>query len=320
MIWTVKKILLLWYTINENFGDVLIYNTIKDYLEKNNCICDYIDVGRPCIEIVQKANYYDFLLFAGGGIIERYVPNVIRYFKEDYEVLKVPYGIIGLSIGKFNYSEYSETIRFWIEKSEFFYTRDEYSAMILNKIGGSDKVKNGVDIVWANESIWKMTRKQSNEVGINVRDVPYVDIYPDIDWREIKKIVNENNISIQIPDESGQEIAGLAKYDYNINEVIKQISRCGIIVAMRYHVILVAAILGVPSIPIAYCNKVHELSLQLKLNEYEVDVAHVSNVNDYIKRMQNEYDSVKKKIADNSLLMRENAQVILKNVVEIING
>ena len=75
--------------MNENFGDVLIYNTVREFLETKGCICDYMDVGEPCIKIIQKANEYDFLLFTGGGIIERYVPNVIRYFEEDIIKLKV---------------------------------------------------------------------------------------------------------------------------------------------------------------------------------------------------------------------------------------
>ena len=123
-----KKVLLLWYTINNNFGDVLIYETVKDTLETSGLEVSYIDVGNPCKDIFYEANKHDFLLFAGGGIIERYVPNVIRYFQEDFDELTVPYGVIGLSIGGFDYTKYKDQIGFWVRNAEFFYTRDEYSA------------------------------------------------------------------------------------------------------------------------------------------------------------------------------------------------
>jgi polysaccharide pyruvyl transferase WcaK-like protein len=165
-----KKVLLLWYTINSNFGDVLIYETVKEALETSGMEVSYIDVGKPCREIFCEANKHDFLLFAGGGIIERYVPNVIRYFKEDYEDLTVPYGIIGLSIGGFDYIKYKEQIGFWVQNAEFFYTRDEYSAEYLNRLSSTNKVVEGVDIVWANNQIINNVGRMFK--GSNVRDVP----------------------------------------------------------------------------------------------------------------------------------------------------
>ena len=315
-----KKILLLWYTINQNFGDVLIYDTVKKYLEKYDCKCDYMDVGQPCNKIVKKANEYDFLLFAGGGIIERYVPNVIRYWKEDYGELKIPYGVIGLSIGTFNYDDYFSSISFWIEKASFFYTRDDYSARKLNDIYGKTKVKSGVDVVWANENIKKKTYKNKSYMGINIRNVPYLDVNKDINWKELQNIISHNNISIQIPDESGIIIEGLKQQTYDINNVIDQISKCKMIIAMRYHIILVCAIMGIPCIPISYCNKVHELSQQLNINEYEVQLSQIHLINEKIKSMQSNYDCVKNKILKNATSMKAESLKMLEIISnKIIN-
>src|SRR5699024_765147 len=90
-----------------------------------------MEVSSPCEAILKKANENDYLIFAGGGIIERYIPNVIRYFKEDFSLLKVPYGVVGLGVGSFDYSQYKEELKFWIENAKFFYTRDEYTTQRL---------------------------------------------------------------------------------------------------------------------------------------------------------------------------------------------
>lgn len=306
--------------MNENFGDVLIYNTVREFLETKGCICDYMDVGEPCIKIIQKANEYDFLLFTGGGIIERYVPNVVRYFEEDIIKLKVPYGVIGLSIGTFDYSKYLDSISCWIKNATFFYTRDYYSAQKLNRMCGIEKVKVGVDVVWANKRIYKQSNICKMDNGICVRNVPYLDIEEDMDWRELKEIIIKNSVTIQIPDESQIAIDGLKQYTYSINEVINQISKCKIIIAMRYHVVLVAALMGIPTIPIVYCNKVHELSSQLNLNKYEVNVSQIGMITDKILDIQRNYNSIK-----NSLLQRTEYLInysfdILENITrDIIN-
>ncbi len=88
-----KRVLTLYYAEGNNFGDDLIYLTCKNALEKRGMEVVPIMGGTPCIEVIRQANECDFLLFAGGGIIEGYVPNVIRWLKEDYHEMKVPYAV-----------------------------------------------------------------------------------------------------------------------------------------------------------------------------------------------------------------------------------
>ena len=89
---------------------------------------------------------------------------------------------------------------------------------------------------------------------------------------------------------------------------------------MRYHVVLVAALMGIPTIPIVYCNKVHELSSQLNLNKYEVNVSQIGMITDKILDIQRNYNSIK-----NSLLQRTEYLInysfdILENITrDIIN-
>ena len=47
---------------DDNFGDVLISQTIKDYLEKYDCVVEDHEVGDYWENIVKHANECDFLL------------------------------------------------------------------------------------------------------------------------------------------------------------------------------------------------------------------------------------------------------------------
>lgn len=286
-----KRVLLLWYTINNNLGDVLIYETVKKALETQGIETGYMDVGEPCNKILEEANKYDFLLFAGGGIIERYIPNVIRYFEEDYAILKVPYGVIGLSIGAFNYEKYEHQIRFWTENAQFFYARDDYTANYLNRLCHCDHVVHGVDVVWANQRICTAHGIKQDGIGINVRDVPYKDIQDDMDWTKLKSIIKKLNINTIIPDESDQSIKENL-YDeeqrekYTVDSAIRSIQKCRILIAMRYHVVLIAVANGIPVVPITYCQKVGEIAKQVGLEKYALKIEELDNLEDIFERMK----------------------------------
>lgn len=166
-----KKVLLLWYQEGDNFGDILLYRTTRDFLSDLDIMVVSCEVGSPCIDVFEKANKTDFLLFAGGGIIEG-IPSVIKYFEEDYKLLKVPYGVIGLGVSCFDYTNYSQQLRFWIENAKFFYVRDDYSANRLMKYTKLNNIKSSADCVFWNKELVKYGNALGGEIGINLRDIP----------------------------------------------------------------------------------------------------------------------------------------------------
>lgn len=320
-----KKVLLLWYTINRNFGDVLIYRTVKTVLEEYNMQTGYMDVGEPCHKIFAEANKYDFLLFAGGGIIERYIPNVIRHFKEDFDELKVPYGIIGVSIGRFDYKGYKESLKFWIEEAEFFYTRDRYSAEYLNELCDTNKVTESVDVVWGNRKICNNELLRKSLKGVNIRDVPYLDIQNDLNWNELKNITKRLQMDCTISDESDQNLKvklfeNERPVSYNTETTLKQIWSCKFIIAMRYHVILVAAANGIPVIPIAYCSKIVELAKQLGIEKYVVEIDKINEIESKFNELQMYAEQEEKCLKENYIKMRETANFILNKICKIIKN
>ena len=263
-----KKVLVLWYSIDCNLGDYYIYDTVKNYLEEWGYACIDMDVGLPHEKIAKVASRCDFLWFAGGGIIERGMPDIILQFEKFHKLSRrIKYGITGLSIGAFDYSDKKSSLSYWINNALFFYTRDNYSADELNRIIESNGAHSSVDVVFASDAEKSYLNNTINyDVGINFRDVPYPDLTGDIEWDEWSKSVNTLDTSvIGIPDQ--YDFSNMVEFDvgsdYSPQKALEVISKCDIVVAMRFHVVLFAAKMGKIPIPISYCPKVERLSEQL---------------------------------------------------------
>ena len=59
---------------NDNFGDTLIAETTSEILKKEGYVVVNHEIGGNPNDIILLSYECDFLLFAGGGIIERYIP------------------------------------------------------------------------------------------------------------------------------------------------------------------------------------------------------------------------------------------------------
>ncbi len=293
-----KKVLLLWYFEEDNFGDILLYRTTRNFLADHNIETISYEVGQPCVDIIHEANKTDFLLFAGGGIIESGVPNVIKYFKEDYSLLHVPYGVIGLGVSDSDYSQYEEQIRFWIENAQFFFVRDEYSQNRLINLTGLSRVICSADCVTHNREILKYGQSIGNHVGINVRDLPFKNKTGDFDIEVLRNIYRECKITRVIPDASEEQwnkfegienLQLLNRFRYmdrseRVEAIVNELRECEFVIGMRYHVILVSAMLGIVPIPIVYHEKVRSLVSSLGLDDLSVELNEIDKIPEmYIK-------------------------------------
>ena len=179
-----KKALVLWYTVDLNLGDFYIFETVKAYLLNWGYLVDDMDVGLPWKVLAKKAKKYDLLWFAGGGIIERGVPDVISNFYIFHKTSKfVNYGITGLSIGEFNYDRYKDSFSYWVNEAQFFYSRDKFTASTLNFYAQTSKVVESVDVVFAYNN-WSIKSSSDNYIGVNFRDLPYIDLSGEFNWEK----------------------------------------------------------------------------------------------------------------------------------------
>ena len=328
-----KKILILWYTINDNFGDVLLFHTEKKWFEERGYSVDFEEVGKHCDYLLPKANKYDFLLFAGGGIIERHVPNVIRYFKEDLHMLKVPYGVMGLSVGEFFHKEHIETLKCFAENAVFFYTRDEYTATYFNTLCQRNIAKYSADVVFSYYGFNKYKTHIPTMYGINIRNVPYPDLSGDLDWKLVDDIVMQENISLLIPDESEvhkcldsikisnqiyenyKALSAIDKAELTLNEI----SKCEIVIAMRFHVVLSAAMIeNIIPIPITYCPKVDRLSEQLGISELALNINELHKLPEILSYTKNNKNEILRTIRKNVIRMKARADKMFYEIETIM--
>ena len=329
-----KKVLLLWYMQGGNFGDLLIADTVRTFLRSLGINTTDCDVGVPCKDVMEIANSCDFLLFVGGGIIERYIPNVIRYFRDDYHLLNVPYGVMGFGMGTFDYSEYAEQLRFWVRNASFFFVRDAHTRDYLNNLIGQDVAIFSADCVFANKNLTGIHEiSSSNSIGVNIRSLPYKDITGDFNWNEIREMVRACDCSVFIPDsdddfwQAAEELLDIKipkrKYDLltsneKIQATIKELRLCKFVVAMRFHIVLAAALLGVVPIPIAYCPKVAYLARQLGIEDLTVNINEIGMIPVVLEKAKNNRDFYVKVLSDNIEIMKKKATLMFDDVGNIL--
>lgn len=311
------RILLIVCLFESNFGDILIYLTVRSRLEKNGFIVDLYEVSQPLLtsNFFEKANNSDFILFAGGGIIERNAPDLIRHFDQIHHLLKAPYGIVGLSTGGFDYTPFARSLQMFADKAAFFFTRDTESVETFKKYGATRLPTAAVDVVFANEDI-RLLQHCGSDRTANFRNIPYLDVTGDIDWRAWSASLRQAGVQYLLKDCSDAHTQlGLP---ISNSDILTDIAHSGLVVAMRFHVILVAALLGVPTIPIAYCPKVRRLAEQLGLSSYCLDIHDQDRLDEIVRLLTDNKVATMRTVAINTTKLRETANNVLNKAVTAI--
>ncbi|MDD7021846.1 MAG: polysaccharide pyruvyl transferase family protein [Aeromonadales bacterium] len=320
-----RKIIILWYTIGNNFGDRLLYEVVKNKIEQHGYLCESCEIGVSYRELEKKLDNIDFIWFAGGGIIERGIPNIILNMdRVCRDFPNIRYGVTGLSIGDFDYSRRSEQLSFWVRNSTFFYTRDEYTEKTLNNISKSKIAKFSADVVFSSQLIKKYKKNAISPIlGVNFRNVPYIDLTGDLEWDqwsdEINQIAKKYSYGCSIiPDESSEQKRLINLNcnvpEYSVDSALSTIANSKIIVAMRFHVILVASMLGVPVIPINYCPKVGRLAHQLQIEKLLLEIHDFASLASKFSSLINSYDFYSKTLKNNSDRLRAKSEEMFDKI------
>lgn len=331
-----KRVLVLWYTADKNFGDYLIFKTVSDHLRDWGYECVDMDVGRPYRAIANAARKCDFVWFAGGGIIERGIPNIIRFFRKfRLFSLGVKYGITGLSIGDFDYQYAKKELRSWVRHSSFFYCRDDYTADYLNSISGSKKAVSSADVVFACD-LERMLKECGQEqpeapdegnvsgpfdLGVNFRELPYVDLSGEMNWTAWTDAILKSTANvIGIPDQ--YDCSGKIRVDYygqyTPENVLQCIEKCSTVLAMRFHVLLVAARMGKIPIPINYCPKVGRLAGQLGITDLVLGINDCEGLESAMQKIADNEDRYRKTAAEKVACYEAEAAKMFQTVKQCI--
>ena len=179
-----KKVLLVVCLYEHNFGDILIHQTVSQRLSRAGLTVDTVEVSQPLAasRLVERANASDFLYFVGGGIIERWAPEIIVRFPEVLPALEVPYGVVGLSAGAFDYAWLAPSLRAFADHATFFFTRDAETTETFRRAGARRLPHPGVDVVFARGPAPPQRDAGTRIVTGGFRNVPYPDVTGDLDW------------------------------------------------------------------------------------------------------------------------------------------
>jgi len=317
---TKVSVLLVVCLYENNFGDLLIYNTIRNKLELHGFAIDIVEISDSIdqSDFINKANNNDFIYFVGGGIIEKWAPEIIAKFDQYYSVITKPYGVIGLSCGDFfdNYKTMSTSLRLFSDKASFFFTRDRESVEVFKMCGATKLPISSADVVFANEFCTDY-RPLITYNTANFRNIPYTDVTGDIDWNGWSKVLKSIDVDSLINDCS--DAHNKLNIPISNRPIVFDIMNSHIIISMRFHIILVAAMLNIPAIPICYCPKVSRLASQLGLEDYALGIHDSHRLNAVYSAMERNYTAVKlmllKRVA---MLHMQSTQAINSSVVKIL--
>jgi len=312
-----NKVLLVVCLYENNFGDILIYKTIDKKLRNNGFDTEIVEISKSLNEskLIERANNSKFLYFVGGGIIERWAPEIIRYFDVLHKHLLVPYGVIGLSTGNFVYQDMYVSLKAFADKAMFFYTRDEDSILTFQKAGASKLPTAGVDVVFANADIAAFNR-YGNAISANFRNVPYPDVTGDIEWQKWSNALR--NIGVQFLIRDCSDTQQSLEIPINSDDELSAIRKSAFVVSMRFHVILVAALTGVLPVPINYCPKVRRLAKQLGIEEYCLELHDHHKLESIFTRLKSNENIVRKNLGTRISELRMKANEIIDDSIQLM--
>lgn len=310
-------VLLVVCLFENNFGDLLIYETVARKLKNAGFQTVTAEISKrlAAAKLIEQANCCDFLYFVGGGVIERWAPEVIRHFDVLHPQLQVPYGVVGIGTGEFDYTAFGDALKAFAERAAFFYTRDEESARPFKTAGATKLPVAGVDVVFANNTLVHLNRF-GDAIQASFRNVPYMDITGDLDWTAWGKALRRIGVTSLIWDcHSAQEQLGIPVSDAH---VLRQIAESRVIVAMRYHIILLASMMGVLTIPVVYCPKVMRLARQLGIEDYCLGLHDHDKLELTFQRLQANASALRRTIDARVADLRIQAEILMEDSVRIV--
>jgi colanic acid/amylovoran biosynthesis protein len=243
---------------------------------------------------------HDLLVYIGGSIfIEN--NNISEWVKEKnfYLNLSIPYYILGSNFGpykspkyiglvsdilgkskdvcfrdktsyelfkEFNSTRYATDIVFLADLSQYEIKKDK--TVIFSIIDCDELFDNKITIKYEQEII-NMTRKFIND-GYKVIYMSFCKY--EGDEIAIKRIVDNLDSSLICSVE-------IFSYDGNLEEALSVIARCEIIIATRFHAMILGFLFSKKVLPIAYSKKTIDVLNDLEFKGNVIDINNIDNFN-----------------------------------------
>jgi hypothetical protein len=309
---TKLNVLVLGYYGKLNAGDDLLMQAICYLFKDHNLMFSSWFPG------LSMLNNCDLILIGGGSI---WPGNTFFNLGDNLvKKLKTPYMIIGISTKHADKAVFKNN-QALIEQATLFLVRDNASKVVL---GNDSSIVQGTDLFWTMpfEVNRKMT-KVGFSIGFNIRmwnnDVS--------DYVEIANIVKRHGELIPFPMYFGSQIheSSASMSDVELFQALKvdnvplsfsvtALEHCHVMVAMRFHSVLMSVRTGIPTIGFDYHPKVKSFFQENGLSDYCISLDDLAGLSELISYIKLNYAEVCREFNDVScrlLIEGENTKSII---------
>ena len=244
------------------------------------------------------AQQYDVLIWGGGAMIDDacYGTDDVSYLGNMYIELTKRFlafnkKCISLALSsnrRLKNEKYIEALKYVIENSTYFSTRDKYTSELLREIGiAEDKIHFLDDLVFSSNK-WNRIRQESYKkkgtkqiIGIvfvcyestrellktTIQDIAY--FYQNVERAEYEircipfYAYNDNDYNFyrsvidEVKEENGEIQISVCPYRKKFEDIIKELYSLDFVINMRYHAMLLSMMLGKTSLNICLDNHEH---------------------------------------------------------------
>lgn len=288
---------------------------------------------------LREVNACDYVLIGGGGLVLRGFGRHAALIR----ALTVPFSCIGISIEAFH-SDNRQLIDALLFGAEFIHVRDRKSLSYFNQ---HQKVIVGPDLTFLDP--YDIASPPSELVcGVNMRNWHFWNfpiysqrhfimqklnkVFPSLEffyplpkWRpeNIRKILSSrfdriNPIALCSSPDSDSDFSALkmpVSFDYE-----EALSRCSILVGMRFHSLVFACQMGIPFLSLSYQPKNARLCQDIGLPMLSVDPYRQDQVKSGLDYLLGHYDEIREKIFSYRLRSCSEIQKQMKDIVSRVTS
>lgn len=255
--------------IDGNFGDDLMLYLAADGLKEHK-----LYITSPKLDIAEyteeKIGFDCYLKVTGSGFLIHNNKGIAYRMRDMYREKRYSKNraVINCNISGFVNRIAEKVIQKQISDYDFVTVRDRYSYEYITKNIPNVKCKKYPDMVLSLSDGMIPNVHSENALGISVHKSADINLLAEI----ADKFINETgrnvcllcfNTGLEDDVSVANQVYGIMKNKHmteiirykDINDMLKNIKRCGAILGIRFHSAMLALRMGVPVVPIAYSDK-----------------------------------------------------------------
>ncbi len=244
----------------------------------------------------------DASIYIGGSLFMQYDNWKEKYiFKKEMYIKNKPFFLIGANFGPYKTKEYYEKYYNLFSNFTDICFREKYSYDLFEKL---NQVRYASDIIF-NMKVDKKTERNNNTKNIVISVIKpskkHIKGYDKTYYNGIKSIIlhlikNGHNVTmVSFCKPEGDEIAineilnlipekykisiKTHFYDLDIDKSLEVISEADLVVATRFHAMILGWLYGIPVFPISYSNKMENIIDDIGFKGPYIKLEDMSSVN-----------------------------------------